>query len=37
VDVVKVNFPHPEKQRDVEPAYRTEFTSQQAIDTHPSE
>ena len=32
-DVVKVNFPHPEKQNNVKPAYRAEFTSQQAIDS----
>jgi class I fructose-bisphosphate aldolase len=31
-DIVKVNFPHPEKQSDVPDAYRGEFTSQQAID-----
>lgn len=31
-DVVKVNFPHPEKTTDVKPAYRAEFSSQQAID-----
>jgi fructose-bisphosphate aldolase, class I len=31
-DVVKVNFPHPEKQADVPDAYQAEFTSQQAID-----
>ena len=31
-DVVKVNFPHPEKQTDVPPAYAADFTSQQAID-----
>src|SRR6266545_3912356 len=32
-DVVKVNFPHPEKQNNVKPAYRAEFTSQEAIDS----
>ncbi|TCN31133.1 class I fructose-bisphosphate aldolase [Kribbella orskensis] len=31
-DVVKVNFPHPEKQDSVKPAYRAEFSSQQAIE-----
>lgn len=31
-DVVKVNFPHPEKRDNVKPAYREVFTSQQAID-----
>jgi fructose-bisphosphate aldolase, class I len=31
-DVVKVNFPHPEKRDDVKPQYREVFTSQQAID-----
>jgi len=31
-DVVKVNFPHPEKQEGVPEAYRGDFTSQQAID-----
>lgn len=31
-DVVKVNFPHPEKQAGVPAAYRDEFSSQQAID-----
>ncbi|EME55074.1 fructose-bisphosphate aldolase [Amycolatopsis decaplanina DSM 44594] len=31
-DVVKVNFPHPEKRTDVPAAYAEEFTSQQAID-----
>jgi fructose-bisphosphate aldolase, class I len=31
-DVVKVNFPHPEKQDGVPEAYRGTFTSQQAID-----
>jgi len=31
-DVVKVNFPHPEKQKSVRPEYAAEFTSQQAID-----
>jgi class I fructose-bisphosphate aldolase len=31
-DVVKVNFPHPEKQTGVKPAYQSEFSSQQAID-----
>lgn len=31
-DVVKVNFPHPEKTTGVKPAYRAEFSSQQAID-----
>jgi class I fructose-bisphosphate aldolase len=31
-DVVKVNFPHPEKRSDVPEAYRGEFSSQQAID-----
>ncbi len=30
--MVKVNFPHPEKQDKVKSAYRSEFTSQQAID-----
>ncbi|GAA3592598.1 fructose-bisphosphate aldolase [Kribbella ginsengisoli] len=31
-DVVKVNFPHPEKTTAVKPAYQAEFSSQQAID-----
>jgi class I fructose-bisphosphate aldolase len=31
-DMVKVNFPHPEKQAGVPAAYASEFTSQQAID-----
>jgi fructose-bisphosphate aldolase, class I len=31
-DVVKVNFPHPEKRADVPAAYDAEFTSQHAID-----
>jgi class I fructose-bisphosphate aldolase len=31
-DVVKLNFPHPEKNVDVPGAYTGEFTSQQAID-----
>ena len=31
-DVVKVNFPHPEKQFDVREPYLGEFSSQQAID-----
>ncbi|MFI7117417.1 class I fructose-bisphosphate aldolase [Amycolatopsis sp. NPDC049868] len=31
-DVVKVNFPHPEKRAGVPAAYEEEFTSQQAID-----
>ncbi|MFD8496062.1 class I fructose-bisphosphate aldolase [Amycolatopsis sp. NPDC059657] len=31
-DVVKVNFPHPEKRTGVQPDYEAEFTSQQAID-----
>jgi class I fructose-bisphosphate aldolase len=31
-DVVKVNFPHPEKQTDVPASYAADFTSQQAID-----
>ncbi|TDU83765.1 class I fructose-bisphosphate aldolase [Kribbella voronezhensis] len=31
-DVVKVNFPHPEKTSGVKPAYQSEFSSQQAID-----
>ncbi|MFK0246041.1 class I fructose-bisphosphate aldolase [Amycolatopsis azurea] len=31
-DVVKVNFPHPEKRTGVPDAYAEEFTSQQAID-----
>jgi fructose-bisphosphate aldolase, class I len=31
-DVVKVNFPHPEKQAGVPDAYRDEFSSQHAID-----
>jgi fructose-bisphosphate aldolase, class I len=31
-DVVKVNFPHPEKRANVPAAYDAEFTSQQAID-----
>lgn len=31
-DVVKLNFPHPEKTTDVPEAYRSAFTSQQAID-----
>jgi class I fructose-bisphosphate aldolase len=31
-DVVKVNFPHPEKHASVPAAYSGEFTSQQAID-----
>jgi class I fructose-bisphosphate aldolase len=30
-DVVKVNFPHPEKRADVQRAYDAEFSSQQAI------
>jgi len=30
--VVKVNFPHPEKQTAVPPAYAAPFSSQQAID-----
>jgi fructose-bisphosphate aldolase, class I len=30
-DVVKVNFPHPEKRADVPEAYTADFTSQQAI------
>ncbi|WP_163507157.1 class I fructose-bisphosphate aldolase [Fodinicola acaciae] len=32
-DLVKVNFPHPEKRTGVQRAYDTEFTSQQAIDS----
>jgi fructose-bisphosphate aldolase, class I len=32
-DVVKVNFPHPEKQTGVPPVYDAEFSSQQAIDS----
>jgi fructose-bisphosphate aldolase, class I len=31
-DVVKVNFPHPEKRVGVKPQYDADFTSQQAID-----
>jgi fructose-bisphosphate aldolase, class I len=31
-DVVKVNFPHPEKRSDVPEPYRAEFSSQQAIE-----
>jgi len=31
-DVVKVNFPHPDKQEGVPEAYRGEFSAQQAID-----
>jgi len=31
-DVVKVNFPHPEKRAAVKPAYDAEFSSQAAID-----
>jgi fructose-bisphosphate aldolase, class I len=31
-DVVKVNFPHPEKHTDVPEAYAAEFSSQEAID-----
>ena len=31
-DVVKVNFPHPEKRTDVKKEYAAEFSSQQAID-----
>jgi fructose-bisphosphate aldolase, class I len=31
-DMVKVNFPHPEKRTDVPEAYRAEFSAQQAID-----
>ena len=31
-DVVKVNFPHPEKRTSVKPEYDAEFASQQAID-----
>ena len=31
-DVVKVNFPHPEKHTDVPEAYAAEFSSRQAID-----
>jgi class I fructose-bisphosphate aldolase len=31
-DVVKVNFPHPDKRADVKAPYDGEFTSQQAID-----
>jgi class I fructose-bisphosphate aldolase len=31
-DLVKVNFPHPEKHHDVPPEYATEFSSQDAID-----
>jgi fructose-bisphosphate aldolase, class I len=31
-DVVKVNFPHPEKQAGVKEQYRAEFSPQQAID-----
>jgi fructose-bisphosphate aldolase, class I len=31
-DMVKVNFPHPEKRADVPEAYRAEFSSHQAID-----
>jgi fructose-bisphosphate aldolase, class I len=31
-DVVKVNFPHPEKRADVPRQYEAEFSSQQAID-----
>ena len=32
-DVVKVNFPHPEKRASVKPEYDAEFSTQQAIDT----
>lgn len=32
-DVVKVNFPHPEKRTSVKPEYDAEFSTQQAIDT----
>jgi class I fructose-bisphosphate aldolase len=31
-DVVKVNFPHPEKRADVQPQYDADFSAQQAID-----
>jgi class I fructose-bisphosphate aldolase len=31
-DVVKVNFPHPEKRNGVQEPYETDFTAQQAID-----
>jgi class I fructose-bisphosphate aldolase len=31
-DVVKVNFPHPEKRAGVPPAYDREFSSQEAVD-----
>ncbi len=31
-DVVKVNFPHPEKHTDVPTAYAADFSSQEAID-----
>jgi fructose-bisphosphate aldolase, class I len=31
-DIVKVNFPHPEKRTGVKPAYDAQFSSQQAID-----
>lgn len=31
-DVIKVNFPHPEKQTGVPDAYRSEYSAQQAID-----
>jgi fructose-bisphosphate aldolase, class I len=31
-DVVKVNFPHPEKRLDVPPAYDRDYTSQHAVD-----
>jgi fructose-bisphosphate aldolase, class I len=31
-DMVKVNFPHPEKRTDVPEPYRAEFSAQQAID-----
>ena len=31
-DVVKVNFPHPEKRAGVKPGIRREFSAQQAID-----
>jgi class I fructose-bisphosphate aldolase len=30
-DVVKVNFPHPDKTAGVKPAYQAEFSAEQAI------
>ena len=32
-DIVKVNFPHPEKRANVKPEYEKEFSTQQAIDS----